>query len=285
MSGIHGIGTEGAFQYLRENADQIHATLTEEKNTGLSWLLRVQYRNTNERRNSITNVECLGKPRVCYARKEPRRPERMVLICDLGNVIMYFDRTRTYRAVANLLDIPFEEIKGRIERTDLRQRYELGLLTDEEFRTKLSSAIGDTSQKLAPDLLDEFWGDIFWLNNEMLEALRCLKQQGVTLILLSNTNHLQFHRVEKDYPDLVSLFDEVVLSYVENKAKPNHDLFLTAIQKIQKHKRETLMQDILYVDDTEEYVREANELGMRGFVFRSYPHFVCWIRKNGLYIP
>jgi len=32
-------------------------------------------------------------------------------------------------------------------------------------------------------------------------------------------------------------------------------------------------------------VLAAREHGIQGFLFRSYTHFVFWLRKQGLYVP
>jgi FMN phosphatase YigB (HAD superfamily) len=289
IGGIHGVGTEGVFKYLEENASQIRSFLSEQPDTGICWLLRVQYevRVIEGKAKFIAKeVESFGKPRKCFRKKTVRKPK--ALICDLGNVVMYFDRSRTYRAIAHHLGTSFEKVQEAIEDPTLRlrQRYECGVLTDEEFLTRLSEVVGDAEQTLPRDLLSEFWGDVFWPNNEMISALACLKRQNVILVLLSNTNHLHFYHVQKDYPDLVGLFDQVVLSYEEKKAKPDQGLFLTAIKKMQEHDPRISVEDILFVDDKEEYINAAHALGIKkGFVFSSYPHFVYWLRKVGLYIP
>ena len=281
FGGIHGEGTVGALKFLEENADHIWTSLSTRENTGTSWLLRTRYKmRAVDQMSMVLDVEALGQPRECARRRISQVPK--ALVCDLGNVLMYFDRMRTYRAVGYYLDIPFEEIKNRIERTDLREQYELGALTDREFFEEMTTIIGDCERKLTPELISEFWGDIFWPNYEMFDALRCLKQQGVFLVLLSNTNHLHYRRVEKDYPDLIGLFDEIMLSFEEGMLKPDEGLFVKAIRKVEDCNIEA---PILFVDDNEDYVREANDLEMLGFVYRSYPHFVFWLRKMGLYVP
>lgn len=283
ISGIHGIGTDGAFQYLTENAGQIRRMLGNEENSGICWLLRIQYKITENDNAEVTNIESLGNPRTCSIHKRPHPSNNVALILDLGNVILNFDRSRTYRALGHLLNKPFTEIKKQIETTDILERYETGALTDEEFRAQLYIIIGDSERKLPADILDELWGDIFWPNNEIFEAIQSLKRQKIPLILLSNTNNIHFSRVRTDYPEIIGLFDEVILSFEERKYKPDYQLFSTAIQKT--HGLCHNKPEILYVDDNEEYVKVATRLGMNGFVFRSYSHFIFWLRKMGIYIP
>ena len=284
ISGTHGYGTVGVYQYLAENALQINATLGEKESSGTSWLLRIKYdKAVDDHLKAIKDIEILGKPTACSKKEFARIPK--ALICDLGDVVLYFDRSRTYRAIAHFIDVPFKDVQQNIESTDLRQRYEKGLLADKEFLEALSSVIGDNEQKIPRKLLSEFWADIFWPNYEMFRALKYLKQQGIALILLSNTNSLHFQNVKRHYPDVIRLFDKTVLSYEENRSKPDQNIFSKAINVALTQCVGGSLEDILYIDDKEEYVRIASIMGIEGFVFRSYPHFVFWLRKKGLYIP
>lgn len=105
ISGIHGQGTIGVYCYLRENADLMTSLVGDEEAMGLSWLLRVQYnKNESNRYKMVVSTEVLDNPRRCARKPGIRRPPR-ALICDLGDVIMFFDRTRTYRAIAHVLGV------------------------------------------------------------------------------------------------------------------------------------------------------------------------------------
>ncbi len=132
-------------------------------------------------------------------------------------------------------------------------------------------------------MLEQFWGDIFWLNLPMFEVLQLLKKKGLKLVLLSNTNSLHYEYIKKDYPDVIGLFDEVVLSFEKGLDKSSKQLFEMALEKASK-----LVGDnkciTLYVDDVEKNVEMAESVGMRGFVFESHSHFMFWLRKAGLYL-
>lgn len=280
LSGIHGAATEGAFTFLEENAIRLAEKLPTEPGTGMAYLLRVQYEPSEKFK--IRRVEQLGDTRRVVSR--PTTEHARGLICDFGNVIMYFDRSRTYRALAHVLNVDFRVVQQMIEGSDLRTRYECGEIEDKVFCEQLLVLLGVGSDRIPIDYVKEFWGDIFWQNRQMFEALKIVKRQVDCLVLLSNTNHLHFSRVRKDYPEIDSLFDESILSYIERRLKPAMGLFHKAVQVC--HDASMMRtQDILYVDDEEAYVDAAAKLGMKGFVFRSYPHFVFWLRMQGIYVP
>jgi FMN phosphatase YigB (HAD superfamily) len=227
----------------------------------------------------IEDVELIGESKICIPRKIKQKPK--VLICDFGNVIMLFDRSRTYRAIGHWFRISHKKVATIIEGTTLRQKYEKGELNDKEFYNEVI-ALFKTSFEMPYELFSEFWGDIFWPNGNVIEALNLL-QKEVKLVLLSNTNSLHFANVKEHYGDIVSLFeDRLILSYKEKIAKPDKRIFEKALQVAGA---DITFSDCIYVDDKVEYVNVANRLGMKGIVFYSYPQFVYSIRELGLYIP
>jgi len=285
FSGIHGKGTLGVYKCFKMRADKILAdyrAIGHEENVVLSLLVRIHY-NASSRDSGLDGIEpeVLGQTSVCRLKKATRN--RKALFVDLGGVLMEFDRTRTYRAMAHVLQLDYKEVQDRIEGTDARQRYERGELSDEEFCAGICSLFGEAGKRLT-ELFPEFWGDIFWPNREMFEALRLLKRQNVVLALVSNTNSLHFLHVTRDYPEIKDLFDNRFLSYELGKEKPNKGVYDEAVAWAGRE-HQIFPPDVLYVDDIEEYVRAARIRGVTGFVYRSYSHFVFWLRKHGLYVP
>jgi len=285
FSGIHGRGTLGAYKGLLENAVRLLVEvrkLGNQEDVAVSCLVRIRYPAAS-RDASLEGIEAeiLGQPVSCGRKAFAER--RRALFVDLGGVLMDFDRTRTYRAIAHQVAMDYRVVQQAIESTDLRSRYERGLLSDEDFCQSLCDLFGERAGNLLR-LLPEFWGDIFWPNYEMFGALKCLKSQGVPLLLLSNTNGLHFSHVSKDYPEIIGLFDHCVLSYQFGDEKPAPGVFDAAVDWVSRHHR-VARSDVLYVDDMEDFVQAGRSLGLNGFVYRSYAHFVFWLRKQGLYVP
>ena len=175
MGGIHGAGTIGVFKYLQNKTDILLNSLSYRVNQGTSWLFRMHFnKEKKERLDMIDEVVLLQVSKGC----KPRYINKKVkgLICDLGNVIFLFDRFRTYRAIGHFLKIPFTKVAEAIESTDIRQRYEIGELSDEDFYNEVMSLFVPTTE-ISFDLFSEFWGDIFWPNRNMINALRFLKKE------------------------------------------------------------------------------------------------------------
>jgi FMN phosphatase YigB (HAD superfamily) len=285
LGGVHGKGTLGAYKCLVTKAQKILADyrlLGREENTAVTLLVRVHYDASSDE-SSLDGIEpeILGQVSVCRHSKGTRVAK--ALFVDLGGVLMDFDRTRTYRALAHLLQLDYKEVQHRIESSNVRQSYERGEFSDSEFCAKVCALFGEGAKKFLP-MLPELWADIFWPNREMFEALRLLKRQNVIIALVSNTNSLHFSHVSKDYPELIDLFDKRFLSYELGREKPNSGVYEEAVSWAARQHR-IVPSDILYVDDIEEYVQAARAHGLTGFVYRSYSHFAFWLRKQGLYVP
>lgn len=280
ISGIHGAGTIGVFKYFENNVNVFLRKCPKNGEYGKCWLFRVQYKqNLQESFNMIKDVELIGESQKCAPRQITHKPKG--LICDFGNVITLFDRNRTYRAIGHWFGLSHMDVLRKIENTHLRQKYEKGELSDEEFYNQIISLL-NVNRKMPYEIFSEFWGDIFWPNRTMIEVLNLLKNE-VTLVLLSNTNHLHFNNVKEHYKDIISLFDNrMVLSYEEKMAKPDKKMFEKAVSVAGS---DINYRDCIYVDDKVEYVNVARELGMEGIVFYGYPQFVYRMRKLGLYIP
>lgn len=280
ISGIHGPGTLGVYKYLIENPDLLIDGLSREGPSASSWFFRIKYDDKSpDSLKMIDEVELIGSSKTCFPRKTQKKPT--VLICDLGNVIMFFDRARTYRAIGHWLGIPFSEVQSRIDQTNIPQRYELGEFSSEEFYGEILSLF-KPSKRMNFSIFSEFWGDIFWPNRNMIEALKLSKDELI-LVLLSNTNELHFTDVDEHYGDVIGLFgDRIVLSYKERMTKTNPRIFEKAIKMAGSN---ILARDCIYVDDKIEYVNLADNLGMKGILYFSYPQFVYSMREAGIYIP
>lgn len=280
ISGIHGPGTLGVFKYLKDNPKIFLDDLPSTTNLGVSWLFRIQHElGKDESLQMIEEVELISEPKNCTYRKTATKPK--ALICDLGNVIFLFDRFRTYRAIAHWFGLSYHRVAEIIEDSQLQEKYETGEYSDEEFYREIISLF-KAPKEMSFELFCEFWGDIFWPNWNIIEALRLL-QNETQLILLSNTNNLHFANIREHYNDILALFENrMLLSYKQGMAKPDERIFAKALQLAGSDAKAA---DCIYIDDKIEYVKVAKQLGMHGITFYSYPQFVYSMREMGLYIP
>ncbi len=188
-----------------------------------------------------------------------------LFVFDLGNVILPFDNRQIAEKLyasseakeacspadifRHLFDLYDGSINGFEEGNssslefflEVKDRYRLGL----EF-----------------DAFKDIWNNIFWENREVNEVIVYLKAKGFPLFLLSNTNELHFAHIIERYP-IVHVMDEWILSFEVGAKKPKRRIYEAIFEKCDVRRDE-----VLYIDDTEEYVRCAAGMGINGLIFR-----------------
>jgi FMN phosphatase YigB (HAD superfamily) len=277
ISGIHGAGTIGVALHFAEHPEQfcVHDSAA---SWARQWLLRVEYDpKVPESKEMVKSVEVIAGPVNCELRDS--RHNIRAIICDFGNVLMTFDRDRTYRALGHAYGRPYKEIEAALTKGNPRDRYERGELDDREFFNVVRETLG-TDVPMDLEAFSEWWGDIFWENRDVAELFRELKEQ-VALVMLSNTNSLHIASVREHYPDLLNLFRGHILSFEEKRLKPAPELFHRAMAAAGSDVRP---QECVYIDDKASFVEAAEKLGMLGHVYTSYPALVRALRTAGLRI-
>ena len=200
-----------------------------------------------------------------------------LLVFDLGNVILPFE----HRQIATKLHAfsGFERSPGEIFQflfdweQGLVNDYEKGLMSTAEFFEAIREYTG---AKISIDEFTLIWNDIFHEEPSMNELIGCLKGKGFPLFLLSNTSELHFRYIVDKYP-IVGLFDELILSFEVGAKKPDERIYQAVM------KRTNLPpEEILYIDDIEEFVEAARRLGMRGHVFKNTELLRDILKKEGI---
>lgn len=250
---------------------------------GKSWLFRIVHKKVKDdvqvSYEDIISVDLLNGGVSCSKRNIKVKPTSIV--CDFGNVIMFFDRNRTYRKLSTALNVSDVEVKSKMEDSNLLSQLEMGNLTPKSFFSQTLELFSPEDSDISYEVFREVFGDIFWVNKNMLEALKIIKEKGHELILLSNTNEIHFSSIRKNYKDIIDLFeDRLILSYEVKRMKPDKKIF----REIEKYSLVDDFERFLYIDDKLENVESAEAVGMKGVLFYKHTQFVYALRKNGIYI-
>ena len=192
---------------------------------------------------------------------------------DLGNVLIFVNFPKLLYGLENLSGLSSEKIQSFLNGSNLRERYEKGLLTTQDFCFSL--------QKRAKKgfSLDEFkiaFSDIFTPNIEVWSTVEDLKKRGVRLVLLSNTSQCHFEYAKKHYP-VLNLFDYHILSYEVGAWKPDPHIFKKALQIANCEPEECF-----YTDDIPEFIESARNIGLPGEVFRDASSLKEQLQSRGL---
>lgn len=183
------------------------------------------------------------------------------LIFDLGGVILNYDVEADTRALAQAGLPEYASWDQYPELGKVANLYLNGLISDEEFCTRIDPFCAEgTSDGVKSNSMQAVLADI---PRERLETIMSLRGR-YRIFLLSNINHLsweyaltQFGKAGVDPSDC---FDGLFLSYELGLAKPDARIF--------RHVLETtgsLAGETLFLDDSSDNIRAAQELGIEAF--------------------
>ncbi len=181
-------------------------------------------------------------------------------IFDLGGVIIGLDEQATIDSFSEATGIPSIEIQQRIERADIFQRYEKGLISDKAFRTGVNKTFNSS---LSEEQIDHCWNAMLLsITTQRLDLLSALREK-YKVIILSNTNSIHIEAFNKilenvSGKDSLSFFaDHVYFSHHLNMRKPDIEIY----QKI-LHLSKTKATEALFMDDKTENLEGASKVGI-----------------------
>lgn len=181
-----------------------------------------------------------------------------LVIFDIGRVILDFDHMITCRKLAKYSKKDEKHIYDYIFKPEVLNEYEKGKITS----LKMFEAISD---KLGFDIpfekFKEIWGDVFSLKEGVAKLIRKVKK-AASIAVLSNTDEMHFDFI-MDRVEIMKDFDWLFLSHKIGFRKPDKEIFeyITNITGIAPN-------EIIFIDDIEEFVVAANKYGIKGILFK-----------------
>jgi FMN phosphatase YigB (HAD superfamily) len=136
----------------------------------------------------------------------------MTFLFDIGNVLLKLHFENFHRKVVGHEQAPLPS-----QLAQLKDPFETGAITDEEFVTRSVELLGD---QITPEAFTEAWLNIFSLNDPMWEVVQKLHHDGHRLILFSNTNGLHTRHFLGKYSGF-SLFNHHHFSQEVGAIKPH----------------------------------------------------------------
>ena len=181
------------------------------------------------------------------------------IVFDLGGVLVDLD----FKAAINgLQKAGFANVKEQLQAFDregIFQKFELGEMTAEEFRTAIRE---NSTVSLTDEEVDGLWNAMLLeVPREKLELILHLRGKYM-VYLLSNTNSIHWDYVCKNAFNyrgfrVNDYFEETFLSYEMHLAKPDKAIFEKVLEEAN-----LLPEETLFIDDSEANCKAASELGI-----------------------
>ena len=181
------------------------------------------------------------------------------IVFDLGGVLVDLD----FKAAINgLQQAGFVNVKEQLQSFDregIFQKFELGEMTAEEFRTAIRE---NSTVTLTDEEIDALWNAMLLeIPREKLELILDLRGKYM-VYLLSNTNSIHWDYVCKNAFNyrgfrVNDYFEETFLSYEMHLAKPDKAIYEKVLQDAN-----LLAEETLFIDDSESNCKAAEEVGI-----------------------
>ncbi|WP_461033121.1 HAD family hydrolase [Streptomyces mayteni] len=190
------------------------------------------------------------------------RPEITTLVCDYGGVLTN-PLLETYQAFADRTGIPLETIATAFAAATRRYGVtpmadlETAAITEEQMVRRV---VAEMPIEAVGRLEGRSFGELWFLgrhaNEQLVTFLRTVREDGRRVALLTNNAREWEPRWRATLP-VDELFDLVVDSSVERIRKPDPEIYRRLLERLGAEP-----SSCLFVDDTEENLVPARELGM-----------------------
>lgn len=187
-----------------------------------------------------------------------------VLIFDFGNVVAFFDYKRAWERLGPLVGMSAEAFAERVRGSgvaELARSHETGRIGGEEFWRGFAGRVGMEAGLY--ELFRLIYGDIFWLNQPVVELLGDLKGKGYLILVGSNTCDLHAEQYRVRYVRELAPVSGYVLSYEVGVMKPSGEFY----EACRVAAGGVAARECVFIDDAQANVDGACASGMLGILY------------------
>ena len=187
------------------------------------------------------------------------------IVFDLGNVLIPFDYNiliEKINAIESGLGNKFIEYYR--SNYSIHRNFERGFISEDEFVSKMLNVL---ENRIDANTFCNYYANIFRVNEDVASLLPILKN-NYKIFLLSNTDSIHQKYGWQKY-DFLKHFDKLILSHEVGAVKPAGKIY-RAVEEASGYPSE----EHIFIDDIEEYVEAAKNLGWDGILFKNYNSLV-----------
>jgi len=194
-----------------------------------------------------------------------------VIFFDIGGVLLHIHPEKMIRKISTITNIPFSIVQDSFPH-DAHDSYERGQMTDydwfDSFKTSLPKKSNLTENKFW-----EAWAIILGEETDVIDILIQLKK-SYRIWLLSNTNPSHIKKEVENNNVFPQLVDGTVYSFDVGYRKPEQDIY-----KIACKIADVAPKRCVFIDDLEDNIRGANNVGLHGIHYRNTPDLISNLKS------
>lgn len=154
-----------------------------------------------------------------------------------------------------------------------KSKYDKGNLTKEQF---WEAYIKATGIKATMNEIESSIKNTIFIDKEMLQILKQVKQKGFKVILVSNIDPTTYEEVLKQMNNADEYFTAMYVSYKIKMLKENPNFFKRILEE-----QKLNAEECLFVDDLEKNILVAKKLGIQVLLFKNKNSFKEILKQTG----
>jgi len=196
------------------------------------------------------------------------------LYFDLGIVLVDFSIERMLQQLSDASGADTALIEDVVFGNGLQEKSERGQVSGREFYDVFCRKTGTNPDY---ETLRQAGSDIFELNLSMLPVVTQLRQAGYRMGILSNTCESHWEHCRGRYRIIEEDFEIHALSFRIGAAKPETEIFRTAVELAG-----VTPGEVFFVDDLADNVAGANAAGFDAVQYTTTPRLVADLWERGI---
>jgi epoxide hydrolase-like predicted phosphatase len=180
------------------------------------------------------------------------------IIFDLGGVLLENPASKMKTYISNALNISERALVDRI--SPYIADFQKGLISENEIWKRVTKNTWN-QQEFGDSIWKRAIEESYSPKKEMFSLVTMLKKCDLKIGIISNT---EIPVVEFLQGQNFTMFDEIIYSCLEGLRKPEEEIYLLSINRIGFE-----ADEIIFVDDREENVIAARQIGIIGIQFLS----------------
>lgn len=197
------------------------------------------------------------------------------IILDLGGVYFSDGTKIASQTLSKKFNLEIELISNTIgAKSKLGNSYRKGEITLDEFWNDVKKELNIQGNN---NKLNHIFLESYSPNERLILKIKELKQKGIKIYYLSDNTKERSEYLQKKFNYQENFIDGVYSFKVKHTKKEGSEIFKIAINKIGEKP-----ENLIYVDDKEDYLIPAKKLGMNVICFKNNEQFEKKLKKFSL---
>jgi|Deesub1362B_J571_1020462.scaffolds.fasta_scaffold00070_71 putative hydrolase of the HAD superfamily len=194
------------------------------------------------------------------------------IVFDIGGVLFTNGTEEAVRRISKKFKID-EKLVKEVFQGDLGEKYRKGKISREEFWKSAKKIWGES---INTEEASKIWHESYKPHEEIFELLEELRKKGYKMFFLSDSTEERNEYLQENY-GFLKYFEDGVFSHEVKMKKPERRIYELLLRKTGLK-----TEELLFIDDKEEFLEPAKKLGMKVLHFETPKKLKEDLKKIGV---